>query len=163
MKPFWMPSFFSVPLEVLEGSAVSSLHDTLLSILVFSWEAQCSDNVGLYLFFHLFCPFCEQKIWLQLAMALCSGSIFSRSVISDSITSACLSISTTWFSRPLNYAVNESLLFSNKGWIYFDLWLARRTSRKGLEKSFLLWKWQFGGGVCMAWLRIWILSEELAI
>lgn len=91
-------------------------------------------------------------------MDLCSGSIFFRSMISDSITSTCLSASTTWFSRPLNYAVNESLLFSNKGKISFNLCrLAWRASRKGLGKRFLPWEWQFWSCVCIVWFKIWIL------
>lgn len=90
-------------------------------------------------------------------MDLCSGSIFFRSMISDSITSTCLSASTTWFSRPLNYAVNESLLFFNKGKISFNLCrLAWRASRKGLGERFLWWERQFGGDVCIVWFRSWI-------
>lgn len=90
-------------------------------------------------------------------MGLCSGSIFFRSMISDSITSTCLSASTTWFSRPLNYAVNEPLLFSNKEKLSFNLCrLAWRASRRGLRKSFLWWEWQFGGDVCIVWFRSWI-------
>lgn len=136
---------FSGLLEILQKTVARSPWETSLSILLFSWAAQSSDNVGLFVFFHLFYPFCEQKIWLHLAMDLCSGSIFSRSMISDSITSTSLSVSNTWFFRPLNYAVNESLLFSNKGKISFNLCrLAWKVSRKGLGKSFLPWVWQFG-------------------
>lgn len=130
---------FSGSLEVLWESIASSLWETSLSIL--------SSAVPVFLFV-LFLLWAKDLITVGNGFKLW----FHFLQINDfnSLTSTCLSASTTWFSRPLNYAVNESLLFSDKGKISFNLCrLAWRASRKGLGKSFLLWEWQFGGGVCI--------------